>query len=226
MTQLLPELPAWLPELATEDVRILPTGTRLVRLHDTAGPYPAAYDQLRWFGPLVGKGRFDHHPRGRARDHSPTHGVLYVALDDPDGPDRAGSGTVLDVVLAEAVQAGRTLAVTSGLTLTIWRTSGELHLLDLRGRWSQRTRTGTHLATAPHDPTQPWARAIRQSYPQLHGILSVPSTGGRALAAVLNGSSAQRLGGPIELSRSLRHPQLLPIIGHAAHQLGIALELV
>gem|GEM_PF-4695289 len=31
--------------------------------------------------------------------------------------------------------------------------------------------------------------------------------------------------GPIELARPLRHPQQLPIIGHAAPQFGITLEL-
>ena len=223
MTQQLPEVPARLPELAEEDVTVLVAGTRLARLHDVAGPYPSAHDQLRWFGPLSGKGRFDHHPPGPARDHAPHHGILYAALDDPTG--RTRSGTVLDVILAEAAQAGHTLPVTDGLTLTIWRASGELHLLDLRSRWSQRTRTGTHLSTAPHERTQPWARAIRTHYPHLNGILSIPATGGRALAVALNETSTAQLAGPIELSRPLRHPQLLPIIGHTAQKLGITLDL-
>lgn len=186
---------------------------------------PTGHDQLRGFGPLAGRGRFDHHPPGPVRDHAPHHGILYVALDEPAGQTRPGSGTVLDVILAEAVQAGRTLPVTHGLTLSIWRTSAELHLLDLRSRWSQRTRTGTHPSTAPHARTQPWARAIRARYPQLHGILTIPATGGRALAAALNETSTPHLAGPIELSRPLRHPQLLPIIGHTAQHLGITVDL-
>lgn len=225
MTQQLPDVPASLPALAAGDVTILPAGTRLVRLHDVAGPHPTAHDQLRWFGPLAGKGRFDHHPPGPARDHAPHHGILYAALDDPAGQARPGNGTVLDVILAEAVQAGHTLPVTDGLTLTVWNTTGELHLLDLRSRWSQRTRTGTHLSTAPHERTQRWARAIRTHYPQLHGILAIPATGGRALAVALNETSTPHLAGPVELSRQLRHPQLLPIIGHTAQHLGITLDL-
>lgn len=225
MTQQLPDVPASLPELAAGDVTILPVGTRLARLHDVSGPHPTGHDQLRGFGPLAGRGRFDHHPPGSARDHAPHHGILEVALDEPAGQARPGNGTVLDVILAEAVQAGRTLPVTDGLTLSIWRTSGELQLLDLRSRWSQRTRTGTHLSTAPHARTQPWARAIRAHYPQLHGILTIPATGGRALAAALNETSTPQLAGPIELSRPLRHPQLLPIIGHTAQQLGITIDL-
>jgi hypothetical protein len=82
-----------------------------------------------------------------------------VALDDPttSPPPAAAGGTVLDVVLSEAVQDGDVLVITDGLTLTVWRTSGDLRLLDLRGPWGQRTRTGTHLSTAPHARTQPWA---------------------------------------------------------------------
>lgn len=147
-------------------------------------------------------------------------------LPRPDGSRlTAHELQVLDVVLAEAVQAGHTLPVTEGLTWTIWRTSGEVHLLDLRSRWSQRTRTGTHRSTAPHQRTQPWARAIRTHYPHLHGILSIPATGGRALAVALNETSTTHLAGPIELSRPLRHPQLLSLIGHTAQHLGITLDL-
>jgi hypothetical protein len=155
--------------------------------------------------------------------------VLYVALDDPTTtPPRAGGagGTVLDVVLCEAVQEGHVLAVTDGLTLTVWRTSGDLRLLDLRGPWAQRTRTGAHLSTAPHERTQPWARAIRHQYSQLHGLLYAPATGGRAVAAALNETSAPQLGGRIELSRPLRHPQLIPIVGEVGQRLGFSIEVV
>lgn len=229
MTQGLPDVPASLPTLQGEHVVVVPADTPLVRLHDVGGRHPTAHDQLRWFGPLSGKGRFDHHPPGPPADHEPHHGVMYVALDDPDAaPTRAGGagGTVLDVVLCEAVQDGDVLVVSDGLTLTVWRTSGELHLLDLRGPWAQLTRSGTHLSTAPHDRTQPWARAIRRQYPELHGLLYTPATGGRALAAALNESSLPRLGGPIDLSRPLHHPQLLPIVGEVGQRLGFSVEVV
>jgi hypothetical protein len=124
-----------------------------------------AHDQLRCFGPLLGRGRFDHHPPGPPADHAPQPVGLYAALDDPTTsppPARRVEGAVLDVVLSEAVQDGDILAITDGLILTVWRTSGDLRLLDLRGPWAQRTRTGTYLSTAPHERTQLWARAIRQ----------------------------------------------------------------
>jgi hypothetical protein len=53
---------------------------------------------------------------------------------------------------------------------------------DLGGdhAWSQITRAGAHLSAAAHHLVHPWARKIRASYPQLHGVLYMPSTGGRA----------------------------------------------
>jgi hypothetical protein len=230
VTQQLPDVPASLPPLQDEHVVVVPAGTVLVRLHDVGGRHPTAHDQLRWFGPLPGRGRFDHHPPGPPTDHEPHHGVLYVALDDPTAlaPPRThgAGGTVLDVVLSEAVQDGDVLAVTDGLTLTIWRTSGELRLLDLRGPWAQRTRTGAHLSTDPHERTQPWARAIRAQYPRLHGLLYAPATGGRAAAAALNETSSPQLGGRIELSRPLHHPQLLPLVGEVGQRLGFSIEVI
>jgi len=229
VTQELPDVPASLPPLQDEHLVVVPAGTALVRLHDVGGHHPTAHDQLRWFGPLPGRGRFDHHPPGPPADHAPGHGVLYAALDDPTtSPPPAGGavGTVLDVVLSEAVQDGDVLAITDGLTLTVWRSSGDLRLLDLRGPWAQRTRTGTHLSTAPHERTQPWARAIRRQYRQLHGLLYTPATGGRAVAVALNETSSPHLGGQIELSRPLHHPQLLPLVGEVGQRLDFSIEVV
>jgi hypothetical protein len=229
VTQQLPEVPAALPPMQDEHLVVLPAGTALVRLHEVGGRHPGEHDQFRWFGPLLGRGRFDHHPAGPPADHDPQHGVLYVALDDPTTspqPPGGAGGTVLDVVSSEAVQDGDVLAITDGLTLTVWRTSGELRLLDLRGPWAQRTRAGVHLSTARHERTQPWARAIRRQYPQLHGLLYTPATGGRAVAAALNETSGPYLGGRIELSRRLHHPQLLPLVGEVGRRLGFSIEVV
>lgn len=97
--------------------------------------------------------------------------------------------------------------------------SPSVDLLDLRSSWSQITRAGTHLSTAAHDRVQPWARSIRASYPQLHGVLHVPSTGGRAVAVALNESAAPTLQrASVLLSRRMID---LPPVAAAARRLGV-----
>lgn len=82
-----------------------------------------------------------------------------------------------------------------------------------------------HLSTAPHHLTQPWARAIRAAYPALHGILYIPSTGGRAVAAALNESAAGHLAGTVELSRRVADDEMLTIIDRIAARLGFTVVL-
>lgn len=161
--------------------------------------------------------------------------MLYVALDDPrvgplaDIEEDAGSvaGNVLDVLCAEAVQTGAILTITPALHLSVLTLRDPLRLLDLRGSWSQLTRVGTHLSTATHRSVQPWARAIRTTYPDLHGVLYVPATGGRAVAAALNESSSPMLAtASLVASRPLGDLADLGILGDAAERVGIVLERV
>lgn len=227
MTQGLPDVPDTLPALAAEHTATVAPGWPLVRIHDLAGRFPREYHEPRWFGPHPDKGRFDHHPDGRPRDHAPDHGVIYTASDDPAAPPSPPAaagvtvpGNALDVALAEFVQAGTELVITAGLNLTVVAPAAPLQLLDVRTSWGQATRAGTHLSTATHHRTQPWARAIREAYPHLHGILYVPATGGRAVAAALNETAAGALvGGRVLLSRRLADPAMLAIVEAAAERL-------
>lgn len=227
MTQGLPDVPDTLPALAAEHTATVTPGWPLVRIHDLAGRFPREYHEPRWFGPHPNRGRFDHHPDGRPRDHAPDHGVIYTASDDPAAPPSppaatavAAPGNALDVALAEFVQADTQLVITAGLTLTVVAAAAPLQLLDVRSTWGQATRAGTHLSTAAHHRTQPWARAIRAVYPHLHGILYVPATGGRAVAAALNETAAGALaGGRVLLSRRLADPAMLAVVEAAAERL-------
>lgn len=83
----------------------------------------------------------------------------------------------------------------------------------------QATRAGP-LSTAGHHRTPPWARAIRDADPHLHGILYVPATGGRAVAAARNEPAAGALaGGRVLLSRRLADPAMLAVVEAAAERL-------
>lgn len=219
MTDALVELPARLPALQPQHVIQLTDDWELVRVHDALGRHPRAFDEPRWFGPIADRGRFDHHPAGPPADHEPDHGVVYVAAKDP----ATGHGQPLDIAVAEWVQTDRELHVTAGLTLTVFTVGEPLDLLDVR-TWGQTLGAGTHLSTAPHHQVQPWARAIRQAYPDLHGVLYVPATGGHGVAMSLNETAAPSLGsGTVLLSRALSDPAMRTYAAAAAHRLQLAL---
>lgn len=233
MTQELPDVPDTLPSLVAEHTAIVRPGWPLVRIHDLGGGFPREYHEPRWFGPHPDKGRFDHHTQGRPRDHAPDHGIIYTTVDDPTAPASppAAAGTIvpgntLDVALAEFVQSGSQLVITAGLTLTVVAATAPLQLLDVRSSWGQVTRAGTQLSTAPHHRTQPWARAIRQAYPHLHGILYVPATGGRAVAAALYETATGALvAGQVLLSRRLNDPAMLAVVEATAERLRFDVTL-
>lgn len=219
MTDALPDLPATLPALQSHHRVELPVDRELLRIHDALGSYARTFDEPRWYGPIPDRGRFDHHPAGPPADHGPDHGVIYVAAKDP----ATGHGEPFDVAVAEWVQTDRELHVTAGLTLTVFTPGRPLALLDIP-TWGQTVGAGTHQSTAPHHEVQPWARAIRQTYPDLHGVLYVPATGGHGVAIALNETAAPSLGGgEVLLSRALSDRALRDYVEAAAHRLQLAL---
>lgn len=124
---------------------------------------------------------------------------------------------------SEWVQSDRELRVTAGLTLTILAVGEPLRLLDLR-TWGQTVGAGTPLSTAPHHRVQPWARSIRGAYPDLHGVLYVPATGGHGVAIALNETAVTSVGGGTVLrSRRLSDPAMKDYVEAAAHRLQLAL---
>lgn len=229
MTTTITDLPEQLPELTDEFVMTLPAETLLLRAHDRGGDHPREFHEPRHWGPLPDKGRFDHHPPGPPTHH-PDHGIIYAACDNPHRAgtrraiDGAGSapGNALDVVVAELAQDDTELHLTPGMTLTIAELTEPLDLLDIQSRRSQITHAGTHLSTAAHHLVQPWARKIRSTYPHLHGLLYVPSTGGRAAAVALNESAVGALQrAEVYLSRPMID---LPVVAATAQRLAIGIS--
>lgn len=219
MTQKLQDPPATLPPLQPGEVASLESDTLLARVHSIGGSHPTAASDLRWFGPLAGKGRFDHHPAGPPRIHA-AHGIAYLAAaGDGDGVD-----DTLDLLLAEQVQDGDTLEVPSTLTLSILELTDTLHVLDASGSWSQRTRCGVHLSTAPHAQVQKWARAVHRDYPDLTGIRYRPSTGGHAWALAITERGHDALSSAtLAFQRSLADPAMARPLAAAAERLRIKL---
>lgn len=225
--------PGQLPPLEDECVAWLPPGWLLVRLHEIAGRFPTAAGDLRWFGPHPDRGRFDHHPSGppRVHDHA---GIAYLATDDPHRPGDAAEptgggsapGNAIEVAVAEAAQQSHTVVVTESQTLSVLELVEPLALLDVRGRFAQQTRAGTHLSTGPHPRTQQWARAIHQAYPHLGGIAYAPPTGGRAIAvAVTERARPQLAAARLRFSRHVTDPSCWPLIAAAADAVHVDLAV-
>lgn len=233
MTTRLPPPPAEPPPLEDDHLAELAAGWELVRLHKTEGRHPTAAHQLRWVGPLPGRGRFDHHPAGSPRDHQPDSGIAYLAGDDPQRTrpralstgEASVPGNALEVIVAEAAQAAGEVTVTDGLTVSVLALTEPVRLLDVRGRFAQQTRAGAHPSSAPHAQTQPWARAIHRAYPELAGVLYAPATGGRAVAVALWERAAAALASAhLRLSRRLDDPVGWQLASAAAR--AVAVDLV
>lgn len=219
MTDALPDVPHKLPALQGHHVLELTVDAELVRIHEALGSHARTFHEPRWYGPIPDRGRFDHHPAGTPRDHAPEHGVIYASARDP----ATGHGQPFDIALSEWVQSDRELHVTAGLTLTVFTPTEPLRLLDIR-TWGQTVGAGTHLSTAPHHKVQPWARAIREAYDDLHGVLYVPATGGHGVGIALNESAVPSLeSGTVLVSRRLSDPAMLVLVEAAAQRLQLAL---
>ncbi len=68
--------------------------------------------------------------------------------------------------------------------------------------------------------TQPWARAIQDAYPHLHGILYVPATGDAPWPPHSPRTAAGALtNGRVLLSRRLADPAMLAVVESAAERL-------
>lgn len=118
----------------------------LWRIHRTSGPYPAAWDDFRSFGPLPSM-RWDPHPEPLTEHDQ--YGVLYTAYD-------------LKTAAAEVFQQGRRIdTLTASPYATSWSPARPLRLLDLTGLWPLRQGASHALLSAPKPSCRNWARAIR-----------------------------------------------------------------
>lgn len=144
---------------------IVDWGGPLWRLHATGGTHPSRWDELRRTGP-VPSCRWDPQPGPLGTPSSA--GVSYAA------PSPITS-------FAEVFQRDRTLSLTGDLTLSGWRPTRTLQLLDLLAGpdgsdWALRHGASASLPQAPRSTCRAWAVAIHdQLGDRIDGLL-VPST--------------------------------------------------
>lgn len=136
----------------------------LLRVAMTRSTHVIPYGTLRTFGPVPGQ-RWDPHPPGPPRGHSPRWGVLYAA-------------STLVAACAETGQRTRTIDRHTGApAVTTWRPTRPLHLLDLgaESTWLIRHGAASALTTRPAAHCRTWAHHIADTLGDRVDGLHVPS---------------------------------------------------
>lgn len=192
--------------IAGSDIRMLPAGTPLWRLHGTTGTHALGWDKLRHFGPT--SGRFDPHPLPRTDHHR--FSVTYTALD-------AASP------FAEVFQGTRVIdRYADGRYLTGWLTTRPLRLLNLTGDWPVRSGASYAINTGRHDRCREWAHAIHEHPPQVDGLFHHSAMVGTPLTTLFTPSADSFPAAPI-FSRPIAEPSLAVMVSSLAERFGYRL---
>lgn len=137
--------------------------TPLWRIHRISGRHPSRWDELREHGPLE-EMRWDPHPPLRG-DH-PGVGVSYAS-------------PYADTVVAETFQGRRVVTLSRSQALVGWTPTRPLSLLGLTGEWAIRNGASASLGSAPKPTCRAWARSIRETWPELDGLLAMSTMTGK-----------------------------------------------
>jgi hypothetical protein len=140
----------------------------LWRIHFTATQFPQAWNGMRAWGPLD-SARWDAHPLP-AGEH-PETGVAYLAFD-------------VTTCLAEVFQATRFVDVHEGAPyITLFRLTRPLRVLDVSGDWLMKAGARASVAMGKKSRTRAWARAVREAWPDLDGVVSNSAVAGHTSAS-------------------------------------------
>ncbi|WP_029136727.1 RES family NAD+ phosphorylase [Nakamurella lactea] len=190
-------------ELVREPRDVVVRRLPLWRIHTARGPYPSRWNALRTFGPLK-TARFDPHPPPLG-DH-PGYGVAYTAFD-------------IATCAAEVFQASRTIALTDEHDVTGWPPTRDLQLLDLTDTWALRNGASNSLASWKRSTCRAWSAAIRDSWPDLDGLVSRSTMTGREMVTLFDPSLTAFPAAP-SFRRPLDHPAIQATMVRAAAECG------
>ena len=204
----------------------------LARIFRASGAHPSEWFEFREFGPL--DARFDPHPEP-VGEH-PGCGVMYTVVEGSalrsDGARRAAApgdpslDSAFAACLLEVFQQHLIVDRTAGApTLVAFETTRPLRLLDLGDSdWVAVAGGNAAIASGERARSREWARAIRQVYPELDGVLTpssiVPSARVAALWAPPAESALPR--NPLALLR-LDRPELTELIDRIVDRYGYLL---
>jgi hypothetical protein len=193
------------------DLLILPTGSRVVRIHPLGGAHPAAWNEFRPWGPT--RSRSDHHTRPE-RGH-PTRRIAYVT----HGP------SAFEAALAEFFQdeAGRVGPFDLALrhpAISVIDLAAEVRLLDLDGGWVTGAGGNQAIRTRPPGKARDWARAIYRHHQDIEGLAYGSSVRGPGRCVALWERAEHALPAAPEATRTLDDPVLRVPIASAANELN------
>ena len=188
---------------------VLPRGTWLWRIYQSAGAHPTTWSSLRTFGPSGS--RFDHH---EPPPHEQARGILY-----------AGTGRrAIRTCLAEVFQATRAVDRTRDQPWLVgFRLVAPVSLLDLRGVWPTRAGASQAIATGPHARARVWSRAIYAAYPAIGGLLYRSSMNASEPAVALYERAGAALPRAPQFHRALGDPAVLRVLLGECAALGYCL---
>lgn len=190
----------------------------LWRIHAIAGAHPAAWNELRAFGP-VSTCRWDPHPEPRqlhTSAGSPIQGkapaVAYTAAD----PDTA---------FVEVSQNG-IITLSSDRALTAWEPFGDLELLDLAGSdFLMRNGATDALLSAPRSTCRAWARAIWEQFDTtIDGLLTRSTWTGDPVIVLFTRAASHFPAAPA-FTRGLDHPDVATLARRAGRRFGWPVHL-
>lgn len=184
-------------------------GGALWRIHTTSGQYPAAWNDLRWTGPIRSQ-RWDPHP-GPLGAQS-TAGVSYTASS-------------YITCFTEVFQAARAITLTSDRALSGWIPSRPLDLLNLTGGegsgdWALRHGATVSLPQASKSTCRAWAAAIHDQLGDRIDGLWVPSAVVGDPAVVLFTRAASAFPETPSFSRTLEHDDVRVMAAKVRKRLG------
>jgi hypothetical protein len=194
-------------------IHILRAGSVLSRIYYARSPYPQAWNQIRYVGPL--NSRWDHHvPVGAGNHRVQERGIYYAAAD-------------ANTCLAEVFQAARRIdRVFQAPWLVEFETLSPLTLLDLTGDFATRMSASMAIHSGSRSRARGWARDLYEAYSDIQGVLYAASMHGGRPAIAFNERVLRAPLFPAHplFHRALADDVLLDPLKHAARALGYALR--
>lgn len=209
------------PPLEGRDVRLLPRGQLIGRVHAQTGAHAMAWDEFRTFGPTTA--RFDHHPPPPRRH--PTRAVLYGVPAPTPSP---AAMPVLRTCVAECYQERGAIELSRDSPyFVLFRLTRPLRLLDVSdGDWIVRAGGNAAISCGLRSAAREWARAIYRHYQgdeALDGVFYACSTIPPARSIALWERAGDAMPATPEVHRPLADPALRAELEVYASQLGLAL---